>query len=176
MRKLTGGVLPKDEMPRWAKCPDAAPELVERGYWRDEGDCYVIVHHMSYQPAPDKVLARQEANRRNGMQGGRPRGSDRQPPKIDSVNDSVIDRRPAKTDSVSDSVSLPRNKSQEQTHSQSESKTHRDGPGRDRTGTKKEQPGEVESRARAREEPDGYIPTAAEQRRINAFIAEGYER
>jgi hypothetical protein len=43
MRKLTGGLLLKDEMRLWPKYPDAAAELVNRGYWRDEDDWYVIV-------------------------------------------------------------------------------------------------------------------------------------
>jgi hypothetical protein len=72
MRKLTGGMLVKDEMVRWAKHPGAATELTDRGYWRDEGDRYFIVHHMGLQREPEKVLAQQEANRQNGKKGGRP--------------------------------------------------------------------------------------------------------
>jgi hypothetical protein len=88
MRKLTDGMLLKDEMGRWAKRPDATTELIDRGYWRDEGDRYVIVHHMGYQREAEKVLAQQEANRQNGKKGGRPRGSDIRPPETDSLSES----------------------------------------------------------------------------------------
>ena len=34
--------LPKDEMNRWAKHPEAAPELLAIGWWTDEGDYYRV--------------------------------------------------------------------------------------------------------------------------------------
>jgi hypothetical protein len=93
MRKLTGGMLLENEMSRWAKRPAVATELTDRGYWRDEGDRYFTVHHMGYQREPEKVLAQQEANRRNGSMGGRPRGSDIQPPETHSLSDSLSDSK-----------------------------------------------------------------------------------
>jgi hypothetical protein len=147
MRKLTGGILAKDEMHRWAKHPDAAPELVTRGYWRDEGDRYIIRHHMGYQREPEKVLAQQEVNRLNGKRGGRPRGSDIQPPETDAVSDSL-----------SDSASVPTDASAEQTDSLSDSKTEREWTGLDRSVTKRKQPGEGDSRARAHARAPGPTP------------------
>jgi hypothetical protein len=91
MRKLNSGRLAKDEMLRWAKRPGAAEELVARGYWRDEGNYFAIVHHIGYQREPDKVLAQQEINRRNGKRGGRPRRSDIQPPETESLTESVVE-------------------------------------------------------------------------------------
>jgi hypothetical protein len=128
MRKLTGGALFKDEMLRWAKRPGAAEELTDRGYWRDEGDCYYIVHHMGYQRGPDKVLAQQEVNRQNGKKGGRPRGADIRPPETDSVNGSV-----------SESVNGMGAKPKEKTDSVSDSKTERDWSGLDWPGTEGDQ-------------------------------------
>lgn len=169
MRKLTRGVLIKGEMPRWAKRPEAAVELADRGYWRDEGDRYVIVHHMGYQREPDKILAQQEVNRRNGAKGGRPRGTDIRPPETKSVTDSV-------SDLVNESLSAPTHAITVKTESVSQSKTERDWSGLDRTGMKRNQQGEGE--LRAREGSNGtmpYTPTAEQLARIDRNVALGYE-
>jgi hypothetical protein len=71
-RKLLDLRLPKDEMNRWAKHPEAAPELLAIGWWTDEGDYYRIHHHGVYQPTAEEAIARQEASRSNGRKGGRP--------------------------------------------------------------------------------------------------------
>jgi hypothetical protein len=71
-RKLLDLRLRKDDMARWAKHPAAAEELVAAGWWRDEGQCYVIVHHAGYQRTREVVLKLQERNQRNGASGGRP--------------------------------------------------------------------------------------------------------
>jgi hypothetical protein len=71
-RKLLDLRLPKDEMNRWAKRPEAAPELLAIGWWTDEGDYYRIHHHGVHQPTAEEAIARQEASRSNGRKGGRP--------------------------------------------------------------------------------------------------------
>jgi hypothetical protein len=147
MRKLTGELLVKDEMRLWPKHPEAAAELVERGYWRDEGDCYVIVHHMGYQREPEKVLAQQEVNRQNGRKGGRPRGSDIQQPETESL-----------TQSESESLS--------ETESVTESKTERDWSGLDwhlQEGTGEENCA------------DSFTAPPGLMRRIDANVRHGYE-
>src|SRR5271166_4065258 len=63
-RKLLDLRLDKDEMRLWAKHPEAAPELLACGWWRDDGDAYVIIHHACYQRPSEAVLARQEAPRK----------------------------------------------------------------------------------------------------------------
>lgn len=62
----------------WAKHPEAAPELVANGWWEDDGNAYVIVHHGVYQRPRDAVLAQQKASRENGQKGGRPPGPPRE--------------------------------------------------------------------------------------------------
>ena len=71
-RKLLDLILCKEDMVRWAKRPAAADELVNAGWWRDEGDYYLIVHHARYQRAREVTLKLQERNQRNGARGGRP--------------------------------------------------------------------------------------------------------
>ncbi|HEY1838607.1 MAG TPA: hypothetical protein VGG53_00025 [Mycobacterium sp.] len=71
-RKLLDLRLSKDEMRLWAKHPAAAEELVAVGWWRDEGEHYVIVHHALYQRTREVALKLQERNQRNGARGGRP--------------------------------------------------------------------------------------------------------
>ena len=120
-RKLLDLRLAKDEMRLWAKRPEAAPELVANGWWRDDGDAYVIVHHGCYQRTREQVLNQQEVNQQNAQKGGRPKGPPRE----------RAPRKPHKkkeTDSVSDSVSRPA----ERTDSVSDSSTERDGTGQDR--------------------------------------------
>jgi hypothetical protein len=112
-RKLLDLRLLKDEMRLWAKHPEAAAELVAIGWWKDDGDTYVILHHGVYQRPRERVLKQQEVNQEIGRKGGRPSG----PPR---------ERAPREhhrgTDSLSD---LP---------------TKRDGTGRDRPGLGKQPP------------------------------------
>jgi hypothetical protein len=77
-RKLLDLRLTKEDMVRWAKRPAAAEELVNAGWWRDNGDHYLIVHHGAYQRTRDDVVLRQESSRRNGQKGGRPKGPPRE--------------------------------------------------------------------------------------------------
>lgn len=132
-RKLLDRVIPKEDLPRFAKSPDAIQELLDAGYWRDTGVAYVIRHHAQYQRDREAVINQQSTNRANGRKGGRPKGMPREQ-KTHSVSDSQSDSRTGgfpgptphpdttnlesvgqKTQSVSDSLSnLP---------------TKRDGPG-----------------------------------------------
>ena len=114
--KLLDCRLPKSDIRRWAKRPDAADELVACGWWRDIGDAYVIVHHAVYQRTRDAVLAQQDANQKNGQRGGRPKG----PPR---------ERRPRKRSTKTHSLT------ESLTESKSESPTERDGTGLDRKAT-----------------------------------------
>ncbi len=98
-RKLLDLRLPKADVRRFAKHADAVAELVETGWWSDDGDAYVVRHHAQYQRSREAVLKQQEANERNGRKGGRPRGKPReQAPRLDpretqSVSESVSDSR-----------------------------------------------------------------------------------
>ncbi len=112
-RKLLDLRIPKDDLRRFAKHPEAAPELVAVGWWTDEGDVYVIRHHGSYQRTREQVLTQQAANVSNGRRGGRPRkGATR---KITEMPTS------SETQSV--------------TESQSETRTEGDRTGQDRKGS-----------------------------------------
>lgn len=71
-RKLLDNVIPKDDVRRFAKHPDAVTELVAGGWWSDGGEVWIIRHHAGYQESRDKVIARQERARTNGARGGRP--------------------------------------------------------------------------------------------------------
>lgn len=96
-RKLLDLVLPKGEVQRWAKNPDAATELVDCGWWKDEGGNYRIVHHGRYQRDRTAVVKQQEANRKNGRRGGRRPGP---------VREQAVDiQQEQETDSLSDSLS-----------------------------------------------------------------------
>ena len=72
-RKLLDLRIPKDDVHRFAKHPEAVDELVAAGWWTDDGDHYVIRHHAVYQRSRKQVLAQQAANVENGKKGGRPR-------------------------------------------------------------------------------------------------------
>jgi hypothetical protein len=124
-RKLLDLRLAKDDMVRWAKRPAAAEELVNAGWWRDESDYYVIIHHAVYQRSRQAVLNQQEVNQQNGQKGGRPKAPPREqaprkrPPKTDSL-----------TESKSDSVSNQRGSVVSETDSLTDSPTERDRTGR----------------------------------------------
>ncbi|MEI7717716.1 MAG: hypothetical protein WCI78_16795 [Mycobacterium sp.] len=113
-RKLLDLVLSKDEMRLWAKRPETARELVEIGWWVDNGDSYTIVHHGRYQRSREAVLHQQDANRRNGMRGGR---------KPRPTREQVAEVHPTETESLCESLC--------------ESSTERDGTGQDRPGQEK---------------------------------------
>lgn len=72
-RKLYDLRIPKDEIRRFAKHPDAVDELLAAGFWAEDADVYVIRHHAQYQRTRQAVLNQQAANKRNGQKGGRPK-------------------------------------------------------------------------------------------------------
>lgn len=132
-RKLLDCRLPKDDVRRWAKRPEAVDELVACGWWSVDGDAYVIVHHAVYQRTREAVLAQQGANQKNGQRGGRPKGPPRErPPRMRSTETDSL------TESESEWVSGRNGLGAPQTDSLSESKsetpTETDGTGQDRPG------------------------------------------
>lgn len=106
-RKLLDLRIPKDDLRRFAKRPEAIDELVTGGWVKDETDHYLIVFHGCHQPTREQVIARQEANRENGRKGGRPPKAGRE--------------RTPKTESQTQSI----------THSPTETRTDTDGTGQD---------------------------------------------
>ena len=95
-RKLLDLRLAKNDIRRWATHPDAADELVDAGYWTDEGDHYRIRHHGIYQRTREQVQRQQEANRRNRNSPKHPRPgreNHHQPPSDDSSDDLSNDSR-----------------------------------------------------------------------------------
>lgn len=90
-RKLLNCRIIKKDMARWAKHPDPAfiSELVNCGWWEDDGDTYVIIHHSGYQRTREQVLRQQKANQRSGKQSGRERARRRGSATNDSLNDSL---------------------------------------------------------------------------------------
>ncbi|GAB3568957.1 hypothetical protein GCM10027405_31440 [Arthrobacter alkaliphilus] len=72
-RKLLDCRIPKEDLPRFSKRPEAAGELVEKGWWTDFGSYYEILHHAQYQPTAEQVMRRQAISRKNGSNGGRPK-------------------------------------------------------------------------------------------------------
>lgn len=71
-RKLLDCRIPKADVRRFAKHPEAVAELVDVGWWSDEGDHYLIRHHARYQREKEQVLKIQQRNQKNGATGGRP--------------------------------------------------------------------------------------------------------
>jgi hypothetical protein len=69
-KKQTDGQLAKDDMPRWARHPEAAAEeLVSIGWWEDHGEFYLIVHHIGYQRTRAEIAHQSLQNKRNRAKG-----------------------------------------------------------------------------------------------------------
>jgi hypothetical protein len=77
-RKLLDLCVPKEDVGRFAKKPEAVTELLDQGFWLDVGVAYVIRHHAQYQRTREAVIKQQEINRQNGGKGGRPKGKTRE--------------------------------------------------------------------------------------------------
>ncbi|WP_104062741.1 hypothetical protein [Arthrobacter sp. 4R501] len=77
-RKLLDLCVPKEDVGRFAKKPEAVTELLDQGFWLDVGTAYVIRHHAQYQRTREAVIKQQEINRQNGGKGGRPKGKTRE--------------------------------------------------------------------------------------------------
>lgn len=83
-RRHLDGVLQKDDMRRWAKTPEAVGELLQHGFWVDEGDRYRIVYHLGWQRTAEQWLRQSEANKAN-------RAKRKPKPQPSSPNDSSND-------------------------------------------------------------------------------------
>jgi hypothetical protein len=90
-RKGTDGRLAKEDMRLWAKRPEAAADLVSRGWWEDHGDYYRIVHHIGYQRTAAQVAKQSIVNRNNRAKGlARPVRQDKP---SDEASDASSDER-----------------------------------------------------------------------------------
>jgi hypothetical protein len=97
-RKLLDCRISKDNVRRFAKHPEAVQELLDCGWWTDDGDVYIIRHHAQYQRTREAVVNQQAANAKNGAKGGRPKkpreqASEIKPPKTQSVSESLTESR-----------------------------------------------------------------------------------
>ena len=72
-RKLLDLRIPRADVRRFAKHPEAVEELVDVGWWTRDGEHYVIRHHAVYQRDKETTLALQQRNQQNGQKGGRPK-------------------------------------------------------------------------------------------------------
>lgn len=68
-RKLLDGQLPKDDLARCSRRPEAADELVSAGWWKDCGEHYRIIHHIGYQRTREQVVRQSIANSKNRARG-----------------------------------------------------------------------------------------------------------
>jgi hypothetical protein len=69
-RKLLDLMIPKEDLPRFARGLEGIGELLEAEYWEDQGSHYLISHHGMYQRTRDAVVKQQRANQLNGRLGG----------------------------------------------------------------------------------------------------------
>jgi hypothetical protein len=63
MRRENGGRIPYREVRRFAESTaahTAVQELVEQGFWHDDGTAYIVRHHMEHQPEPELIRKRRE--------------------------------------------------------------------------------------------------------------------
>ncbi len=89
-RKLLDLRIPKADLPRVSRRPEAAAELVAVGWWSDEGGAYTIRHHACYQRAAEDVLRQQEVNKANRAKGRTRPGREQVQP--DESSDESSDR------------------------------------------------------------------------------------
>lgn len=91
--KLLNCRIPKEDIQRF-KRPEAVQELLDKEWWDEDGDVYVIRHHANVQRGREQVLAQQAANVTNGRKGGRPR---KNPPETQSVSKTQSVSTPPET-------------------------------------------------------------------------------
>jgi hypothetical protein len=101
-RKLLDLLIPKEDVPRFAKHPEAVTELLDQGFWKDVGDRYLIRHHAQYQRTREAVIKQQDINRQNGGKGGRPKGKGRE-----QVGDVTQGKTQSPTEPLSESRTNP---------------------------------------------------------------------
>ncbi len=93
-RKLLDLRIPKAELRRFGKNPDAANELVENGWWSEDRGFYLIRHHARYQRSREAVIRQQAVNKQNRAKRGLPQkparelGVVRTEPSDESIDDS----------------------------------------------------------------------------------------
>jgi hypothetical protein len=93
-RKLLDCRIPLDDVRRFARHPEAVPELLAAGWWTEKPDHYVLRHHAGYQWKKERVLRQQAANRANALKGGRPPKPPREDwPETHSVSEPQSERR-----------------------------------------------------------------------------------
>jgi hypothetical protein len=71
-RKLLDCLIPKADVRRFAKHPDAVPELLAGDWWSETEQHYIIRHHADYQRDRDAVLRQQAANKANARRRRKP--------------------------------------------------------------------------------------------------------
>lgn len=77
-RKLLDCRIPKDGLARFTAAAAHVAELVELGYWTDDGDEWVVTHHSAYQPKSENVIHISAVNTENAIKrwaGRRPTSS-----------------------------------------------------------------------------------------------------
>lgn len=98
MRRENGGRIPYREVKRFAESTAshaAVQELIEKGFWHDDGTAYQLIHHMEHQPEPE-VLARRreqaaERQRKNRLKKAGITPMSRRDTTRDSVRDKTRD-------------------------------------------------------------------------------------
>ncbi len=74
-RKLLDMRIPAVDLRRFARNAETveedAAELVRAGYWKRDGDAYLIVHHSKYQRTREAVINQQAANKANRAKAGK---------------------------------------------------------------------------------------------------------
>ena len=95
--KNLDGRLEKSRMLRWAYNIDAATELVDCGFWTDDGDPSQIRAHMGWQPTAEQRLSQSMRNKNN-----RAKAKARPVKKAHVADDSSDDPSDRSSDHLSD--------------------------------------------------------------------------
>lgn len=135
-RKLLDCRMSKKEMARWAKCsaPEFISELLDCGWWEDDGDAYLINHHSRYQRTREQVLRQQNVNRANRAQGKSRPVRERAQRVNDSSDDSANERDLGPVDATTRRKPEAQRKPRTVDDSSDDSSDEMDGTGRDGPG------------------------------------------
>jgi len=90
-RKLLDLHIPKVDLARFAKTPSAVTELLDGGWWHEDGEHYVIDHHARYQRLREAVIKQQTVNKENRAKRGQGTPAAREVRFNDSSNESSLD-------------------------------------------------------------------------------------
>lgn len=88
-RKLLDLRLPKADVRRFSKHPEAVAELLAGDWWTEDGDAYVIQHHARYQRMRDAVIRQQTVNKENRAKRGQETKPSREVMFNESSNESL---------------------------------------------------------------------------------------